>query len=63
MVVPATTTNIAIVILVADAVLTIANYYQIKYLLLLGGNGAEEFHTRVAAQRAAYRQAILDGKA
>lgn len=63
MVVPATTTNIAIIILVADAVLTIANYYQIKYLLLLGGDGAEEFHTRVTAQRAAYRQAILDGKA
>lgn len=59
-VVPATTTNLALVIIIADVVLTISNYYQIKYLLVLQDDG-DVFRARIAAQRTAYREKLLNG--
>lgn len=57
--VPADTTIIAIIMMIAVALLTIANYYQIKYLLLLQDTDGS-FHERVAKQRAALREQYLN---
>ena len=57
--VPADTTIIAIIMMIAVALLTIANYYQIKYLLLLQDTD-DAFHERVAKQRAALREQYLN---
>lgn len=59
-VVPATTTNLALIIILADVVLTISNYYQIKYLLVLQDDG-DAFHDRITKQRAALREQYLNG--
>lgn len=59
--VPADTTIIAIIMMIAVALLTISNYYQIKYLLLLqDANTDDTFHERVAKQRAALREQYLN---
>lgn len=61
-IIPATTTVMAIVIVTASAGLTISNYYQIKLLLTILGDDTEAFHAKVAALKAARREAILNGE-
>ena len=58
-VVPATTNILASAVIIAAVLLTIANYYQIKYLLILQDTD-DTFHERVAKQRAALREQYLN---
>lgn len=59
--IPADTEVIAIIVMIAVSLLTISNYYQIKYLLLLqDANAADTFRERVAKQRAVLREQYLN---
>ena len=56
-VVPATTVILAAAVIIAATLLTIANYYQVKYLLMLSAD--DTFRERIAKQRASKREQIL----
>ena len=56
--VPADTTVIAIIVMIAAALLTISNYYQIKYLLMLSAD--DTFRERIAKHRSALREQYLN---
>ena len=60
-IIPATTTALGTIVIIAATLLTIANYYQIRYLLLLQGDDGDNFHDRIAKQRAALRERYLNG--